>query len=176
MASQITGLTIVYSSVSSDDQRKHQSSASLAFARGIHRWPVNFPHKGPVTRKMFPFHDLFMLPHFSFSLTFCTVWCSDVFCIYHKMTVQNGRQYGVNFWRYNDFVIRCCLVNTRKYYNRAVAVDSSFITVMKRAHSLYALKWALHLFNCLSKGKPHLLLMHCSLPLSRCNIECVTFL
>ena len=39
MASQITSLTIVYSAVYSDaDQRKHQSSASLAFVRGIHRW------------------------------------------------------------------------------------------------------------------------------------------
>ena len=28
------------------DQRKHQSSASLAFVRGIHRWPVNSTHKG----------------------------------------------------------------------------------------------------------------------------------
>ena len=38
MASQITSLTIVYSTVYSDaDQRKHQSSASLAFVRGIHR-------------------------------------------------------------------------------------------------------------------------------------------
>ena len=35
--------------------KKHQSSASLAFVRGIHRWPVNSPHKGPVTRKMSPF-------------------------------------------------------------------------------------------------------------------------
>ena len=43
------------------DQRKHQSSASLAFVRGIHRWPVNSPHKGPVTRKMFPFDDVIML-------------------------------------------------------------------------------------------------------------------
>ena len=34
------------------DQSKHQSSKSLAFMRGIHRWPVNSPHKGPVTRKM----------------------------------------------------------------------------------------------------------------------------
>ena len=40
------------------DQRKHQSSASLAFVRGIHRWPVNSPHKWPVTRKMFPFDDV----------------------------------------------------------------------------------------------------------------------
>ena len=46
MASQITSLTIVYSTIySSTAQRKHQSSASLAFARGIHRWPVNSPHK-----------------------------------------------------------------------------------------------------------------------------------
>ena len=38
VASQITSLTIVYSTVYSDaDQRKHQSSASLAFVRGIHR-------------------------------------------------------------------------------------------------------------------------------------------
>ena len=41
MASQITSLTVVYSTVYSvADQRKHQSSASLAFVRGIHRWPV----------------------------------------------------------------------------------------------------------------------------------------
>ena len=58
VASQITNLTIVYSTVYSDaDQRKHQSSASLAFLRGIQRGPVNFPHKWPVTRQMFPFDD-----------------------------------------------------------------------------------------------------------------------
>ena len=62
IASQITSLTIVYSTVYSDaDQRKHQSSASLAFVRGIHRWPVNSPHKGPVTRKMFPFDHVIMI-------------------------------------------------------------------------------------------------------------------
>ena len=62
IASQITSLTIVYSIVySGTDQRKHQSSASLAFVRGIHRGPVNSPHKGPVTRKMFPFDDVIML-------------------------------------------------------------------------------------------------------------------
>ena len=61
IASQITNLTIVYSTVYSDaDQRKHQSSASLAFVRGIHRWTVNSPHKWPVTRKMFPFDDVIM--------------------------------------------------------------------------------------------------------------------
>ena len=60
-AYQITSLTIVYSTVYSDaDQRKHQSSASLAFVWGIHRRPVNSPHKWPVTRKMFPFDDIIM--------------------------------------------------------------------------------------------------------------------
>ena len=59
IASQIASLAIVYSAVYSDaDQRKHQSSASLAFVRGIHRGPVNSPHKWPVTRKMFPFDDV----------------------------------------------------------------------------------------------------------------------
>ena len=62
LASQITSLTVVYSIVYSGvNQRKHQSSASLAFVREIHRGPVNFPHKWPVTRKMFPFDDVIML-------------------------------------------------------------------------------------------------------------------
>ena len=61
IASQITSLTIVYSIVYSEvDQRKHQSSASLAFVWGIHRGPVNSPHTWPVTRKMFPFDDVIM--------------------------------------------------------------------------------------------------------------------
>ena len=58
MASQITNLTIVYLTVYSGTDEKSQSSASLAFVRGIHRWPVNSPHKGPVTRKMFPIDDV----------------------------------------------------------------------------------------------------------------------
>ena len=59
MVSQITSLTIVCSIVySGANQRKHQSSTSLAFVRGIHRWPVKSPHKRPVTRKMVPFDDV----------------------------------------------------------------------------------------------------------------------
>ena len=53
----ITGLCVC----SCTDQRKHQSYASLAFVRGIHRWPVNSPYKGPVTRKMIPFDDVIMV-------------------------------------------------------------------------------------------------------------------
>ena len=62
MAFKITSLTIVYSTVhSSADQRKQQSSSSLAFVRGIHQWLVNSSHKWPVTRKMFPFDDVIMI-------------------------------------------------------------------------------------------------------------------
>ena len=61
MASQMTSDSIVYLSVcSGPDQRKHQSSASLVFVRGIHRWLVNSPHKWPVTQEMFPFDDVIM--------------------------------------------------------------------------------------------------------------------
>ena len=47
--------------IQSADKRKHQSSASLAFVRGIHRWPVNSPLKGPITRKMFSLDDVIMV-------------------------------------------------------------------------------------------------------------------
>ena len=61
IASQITSLTIVFSAVySGADQRKHQSSASLAFVWGFDRGLVNSPHKWPVTRKIFPFDDVSM--------------------------------------------------------------------------------------------------------------------
>ena len=62
IASQITGVSIFCLMVCSD-QRKHQSSASLAFVRGIYRSPMNSPHKRPVTRKMFPFDDVIMDLH-----------------------------------------------------------------------------------------------------------------
>ena len=79
IASQITSLTIVYTTVYSDvHQRKHQSSASLAFVRGIHRGPVNSPHKGPVTRKIFTFDDVIMI--LGLLRTFLTriVLCDDM--------------------------------------------------------------------------------------------------
>ena len=60
-ASQITGVSVIcWTVVSGADQRKHQSSPSVAFVRGSHRWPVNSPHKRPVTRKMFPFDYVIM--------------------------------------------------------------------------------------------------------------------
>ena len=52
--------------------KKHQSSASLAFVWGIHRWPMNSPHKGSVTRKMFPFNYVILKYRF---LHLCLFQC-----------------------------------------------------------------------------------------------------
>ena len=78
MGSQITNLTIVYSTVySGADQRKHQSPASLVFMRGIHRRQLNSPHKGPVTRRLFPFDDVIMaFPFGALLLTLIPTWIS----------------------------------------------------------------------------------------------------
>ena len=83
IASQITILTIVYSTVYSGiDQSKHQSSASLAFVWGIHRGPVNSPHKWPVTRKMFPFDDVIMEAAFE-AITFHDImWMYSYFSVH----------------------------------------------------------------------------------------------
>ena len=67
------------------DQRKHQSSASLAFLWGIHRWPLNFPHKGPVMWKMFPFDDVIMFSSLAPGICGCRfksvifIWWTDIF-------------------------------------------------------------------------------------------------
>ena len=86
MASIITDVSIVCSSGCSwADQRKHHSPASLAFVRGIHRWPVNSLHKGPVTGKMFQFDDVIMWRFYT------THWHRD------KMATIVRRYFKINF-------------------------------------------------------------------------------
>ena len=61
MASQITGISIVYLTICSGaDQRKYKNSVLLAFVKGINQWTVNSQHKWPVMRKMFPFDEIIM--------------------------------------------------------------------------------------------------------------------
>ena len=141
IASQITSLTIVYSTVYSDaDQRIHQSSASLAFVWGIHRGPVNSPHKWPVTRKMFPFDDVIMtIPE--------SAACRN--CVVHRYVVLNWttlhrcsvEQYLVTMWRLlatthrdSDNPERCV------YYD--VTMDTIYV-VAKRVeiYSVMRLPW-----------------------------------
>ena len=105
MASQITGVSIVYSNVClGSDQRKHQSSASLAFVKGSHRWPVNSPYKGQVTRNFFPFDDVSI---FSDSCRCCGTTTNDSdrnFCRWSPST---------NNWRKN-------LLQTRLHHSDSV--------------------------------------------------------
>ena len=107
ITSQITSLMIVYSTVySGADQSKHQSSASLAFVWEIHRGPVNFPHKWPVTRKMFPFDDVIM---------FIPLWWigpPSHNSIYGRSTVgflASGdiSQHYTHPWVIHRYIIRC---------------------------------------------------------------------
>ena len=85
MASQITDVSIVDSTVCwGADQIKQQRFASLAFVRGIHRWPVNFPHKGPVTGKMFPFDTVIMVKLFNAEM---------LLLIHHRQTPQISIQF-----------------------------------------------------------------------------------
>ena len=115
IASQITSLTIVYSTVYSDaDQRKHQSSASLAFVWGIHRGPVNSPHKWPVTRKMFPFDDVIMekerpsvwQPWYTLKTLKTSFNVSFRFCLFWTASMLNNISWKKNkqktWWKHNQ--------------------------------------------------------------------------
>ena len=123
MASQITSLTIVYSTVHSGaDQRKHQSSASLAFVRGIHWWPENSPHKWPVTRKMFPSDDVIMMPQ-------CvTVWIHLInavtYIVHHTYSLSKSRLPDHRIIkidaRYNEFASTSKEIRAKLIYNRLV--------------------------------------------------------
>ena len=62
MASQIPGVSVVCSTICSGVDKK--TSKSLAFVREIHQWQVDSRHKGPITRKMFPFDDVIMKCYF----------------------------------------------------------------------------------------------------------------
>ena len=101
MASHITSLTIVYSTVySGADQRKHQSSASLAFVRGIHRGPVNSPHKRPVTRKTFPFDDVIMV---SIMKTLDFQWTSRAFFWTKQILISSEFIWMLFLWMMNQY-------------------------------------------------------------------------
>ena len=126
LASQITSLTVVYSIVYSGvHQRKHQSSASLAFVREIHRGPVNFPHKWPVTRKMFPFDDVIMnrdfhrLEHMLHQAQrgHCPIPVfTSILEIYHNNFMY--KMSHVLFWLYHEFLLdELWTINDAHYFH-----------------------------------------------------------
>ena len=134
IASQITSLTIVYSIVYSDaDQRKHQSSASLAFVRGIHRVPGNFPHKWPVTRKMFPFDDVIMVLH-----------------------LQKPHLVKFRTWRSMKGMVRIkwsCV--------RGSASPATWHAGLVSGHWKITLQWRLNTRDCVSNHQPRRCLLNC---------------
>ena len=118
IASQITSLTVIYSTVYSDaDQRKHQSSASLAFVRGIHRRQVNSPHKWPVTRKMFPFDDVIKYLYASATISkrnrFTRCFHLGIICkfLHHESMRQNTLRPTQNGCRFADYIFKCIFLN-----------------------------------------------------------------
>ena len=92
IASQITCISIVCLTVCSGaDQRKHISSTSLPFVRGIHRWPVDSPHKRLVTRKMLPPDDVIMF-QFHFRIYSTALYYVDFQKCMAVRTVSCGSQ------------------------------------------------------------------------------------
>ena len=70
MGSQVTSLTVVYSTVYPDaNQRKHQSSASLAYVWGIHRERWIPRTKGQLRGKCFHLMTLLCVSKIPFNLT-----------------------------------------------------------------------------------------------------------
>ena len=120
MAYQITSLTIVYiySAVYwGADQRKHQSAASLAFVRGIHRGPVNSSRKWSVTRKMFPFDDAIMGCRDDLADSTVDVaaryWGTQAPAFSSLCQVNAMKRFDrVSFWSVNVLAPMCCIVFT----------------------------------------------------------------
>ena len=62
---------------------------------GIHRWPVNSPHKRPVTRKMLPFDDVIIEITCSHLATHLGEYISVVFCwVSLLIHVQTSKMYS----------------------------------------------------------------------------------
>ena len=133
MASEFISLMIVYSTVySGADQRKNQISASLAFVRGIHRSTVNSPHKGSVTRKMFPFDDVIVSCHY---LTRCRIQSMMLFAVTRAQWVKceamniievTDAKFG---WR------KCQIATPRKIRNarHILIMEQAVLITIKRA-------------------------------------------
>ena len=110
MAPQITGSSTVYSIVCSGaDRRSHQSSALLTFARGIHRWPVDSPRKGAVTRKIFPYDD-FIMPFVYCRLGDALLWLF-VGWVHRQLSKQPTNSYLIAWSRSAADRSKCCIIS-----------------------------------------------------------------
>ena len=85
--------------------KKTSKLSVTGLCEGIHQWPVNFPPKGPVTRKMFPFDDVIMStsPESYIALTNWRFTVSQYFCTYITGLILDLRP---------SYERRCCFVTT----------------------------------------------------------------
>ena len=166
IASQITSLVIVYSAVYSDaDQRKHQSSVSLAFVRGIHRGQVNFPHKWPVTRRMFPFDDHHVMMTIWIWMSWGTchrIWprvaAGHIWLIGFIFFYQESGIHRFNFHQqlnrlFKSFFFRPPTKNTSKHHIagplRSEFIDSYHkLSIMRKAFLCHDVSWITSKSRC----------------------------
>ena len=148
MAFQITGVSIVCSTVCSGaNNRKHQSSALLALVRGIYRWPVNYPHKGPVTRKMF---DDVIMSLFKFDEDGIHLQI-----IYNIFKCISKIPFPTKFARKNKFIIsQCCF---KYWFGIEYVPIPSFMTSSQQLTqwcTVYSVSAVYAMACCLLVGKP----------------------
>ena len=107
MASQITGVSIVRSTVSGADQGNHQSSASLSFARGIHRWPVAPSQRASNAVNVSIWYAMktwiFIQQRF-----FAIHWARDIRVGNSHITMTSPKLHGVSYHRQSDCCITAC--------------------------------------------------------------------
>ena len=132
IASQITSVLIVCSTnCSAADQRKHGSSASLAFVRQNHRWPVDSPHKRPATGKNF---------HLMTSSCKCIPITSDGIAMGDYLLCETWAQFAYGailyhrnmnvIWRHRSSmtlvrVMACCLTAIAHYLNQCCLINET---------------------------------------------------
>ena len=119
MASQITSLTIVYSTVYARCRsKKLQTSASLAFVRGIHRSPVNSPHKRPLMQKKFPFDGTII--NFGSATKGALKHCSDVtwtsWCLRPLATWAFIQHFGLTSQKLRRLELLCVWCIAMQFY------------------------------------------------------------
>ena len=121
------------------DQRKHQSSASVGFERGIHWGPMNSLHKWPVMRKMFPFDDFIM-----------KVWVQTSVLMTHTITkqdlesvIQSTRKVMVIRTIFKQMLHNICIhiqLNPMEYYTMLIAQNyhtySMILTIISKCYAI----------------------------------------
>ena len=132
MVSQITNVFIVYSAICvGADRRKHQSSMSLVLMRGIHRWPMNSLHRGPVTWKMFSFDDVIML--------MMKLWItSTIFANKQRNSVMDNGSHDIHHIAFNVWIKKMQYFQCISTGDAAVLHWPIYITASKDIHPRFS--------------------------------------